>query len=92
MWSTPCFNAWVMPSMISGPMNMPAPTDARNWLAKKSCGRSWLVRLWSSRAALPSSRIAISSCGISRLGPKVNELAAMPVTTPARITANNGRI
>jgi len=36
--------------------------------------------------------MAINNCGISRFGPKVSELAAMPVITPARITANSGRI
>lgn len=36
--------------------------------------------------------MAISSWAMMRLGPKVSEAAAMPVTTPARITPNNGRI
>ncbi len=92
IWSSPRAIAWRMPISISGPMNMPLPTAAKNWLKAKSIGRSMLVRCWSRKAAVPSRMIEVSSCGISAFGPKVSAPAAMPTSTPTRITPNRGAI
>ncbi len=70
---------------------MPLANDSNPWLRKRSCGRVWLVASTSRKLAMPISRIESSICAAAVRGLKLSALAAMPITSPSRITAYSGR-
>ena len=90
MWSTPCFNAAEMPSMISGPMNIRhRPRPGTGWRRSRAAGPAGAVLVEERGGAQQQDRHQQLRDQPLR---SEGERGAMPTITPARITTNNGRI
>jgi len=67
-------------------MNSAAATDIRNWLKKKSCGRTRLVEFQSIQPPTLISAIEIRIIHSTRSRANSSALSVVPSTMPTRIT------